>query len=173
MDMPTEQRVHRFSRALEWNVRPGDSVQLADLLHRDVWRSTGARRPISDLAGIRLGVRKEFLERFPGRITAHRDAERVAADADDVGEILCRIDRGFAQERIAEHRKRDLRNRVAVGIPACAELHRRKGRAGARPVLDHERLPEVLLGRAGERAENDVARAAGGHGTISVTGRVG
>ena len=164
MDVTTEQRVHHLGVALERDVRPFDPLPFGNLLHRDVEAGAGARRAIVDLAGVGLGVGEELLERLPRRIGSHHDTECVTADADDVGEVRARIESRLSHEGKAEDGDRDLRDRVAIGL--CGRGHLARGeRAGAtRPILDDDRLPEMLFGRGRERAHADVGGAAGGPG---------
>jgi hypothetical protein len=122
----------------------------------------GAGRAIVDLAGIGLGVGEELLERLPRRISSHHDTERVTTDADDVGEIRARIESRLGHEGKAEDGDRDLCDRVAIGLCGRGHLARGERARAARPVLDDDRLPEMLFGRGRERAHADVGGAAGG-----------
>ena len=120
----------------------------------------GAGRAVADLAGIGLGVGQKILERRPGRVLLHHDAKGIARQAHDVAEVVDRIERGLAGEGIAKHRDRDLRDGVAVRRAVGRHLQRSQHAAGAGPVLDHDRLAEMLLGRGGQRAKPDVGGAA-------------
>ena len=60
-------------------MRPFDAALLGDLLHGQMQGGAGAGRAVADLAGIGLGVGEEVLERRPGRVLLHHDAEGVAA----------------------------------------------------------------------------------------------
>ncbi len=133
-----------------------------DLLHGDVQAGAGAGRSVVELAGIGLGVGDELRKCLPRRIAADHDAEGVAGQADDVGEILGGIERCLRHERIAEHGDRKLRHRIAVRFRVGGHLARPERAAGAAAVFDHDRLAEMLLRRGGERAQDDVGRAAGG-----------
>src|SRR6266540_39548 len=160
MDMAAEQRIHRIGIALERDVGPFDALPLGNLLHCDVQARAGARRAIVDLAGIGLRIGEELLERLPRRIIPHHHTERVTADADDVGEICAWIESGLGHERKAEHRDRNLRDRVAVGLGVRGHLSRRECPGAARSVLDDDRLPEMLFGRARERTHAEVGGPA-------------
>jgi hypothetical protein len=162
MDMAAEQGIHRIGIALERDVGPFDALPLGNLLHRDVEARAGARRAIVDVAGIDLRIGEELLERLPWRIIPHHHTERVPTDADDVGEICAWIEGRLRHEGKAEHRDRNLRDRVAVWFCARGHLSRRERARAARSVLDDDRLPEMLFGRARERAHADVGGTAGG-----------
>ena len=105
---------------------------LGDLLHGDVQAGAGAGRAVVELAGIGLGVGEEFAERLPRRLGFHNDAEGIAGEADDVGEVGRRIERHLGHERIAEDRDRDLRDGVAVGLGGRGHL--RGARASLPPL---------------------------------------
>jgi hypothetical protein len=162
MDVTAEQRVHHLGVALERDVGPFDALPFGDLLHRDVQAGAGAGRAIVDLAGVGLGVGEELLERLPRRISSHHDTERVTADTDDVGEIRARIESRLGHEGKAEDGDRDLRDRVAIGLCGRGHLARGERAGAARPVLDDDRLPDMLFGRGRERAHADVGGTTSG-----------
>ena len=90
----------------------------------------------------------------------HDDAEGVAGDVDDIGEVVQRVEvRPVGHLRQAEDGDRHLGQGVAVG-PRVLH-HQRAERAGhARAVLDHDRLAQVPRGDLGHRAHLPVGRPA-------------
>src|SRR5215510_9160703 len=96
--MAAEERGHRFGVAFEGNVDQLDALLPGNLLHGDVQRRAGARCPICYRSRIGLRGGEELMEGLPWRVAAHHDAERVATQANDVGEILDRVERGPAHE---------------------------------------------------------------------------
>src|SRR6185436_6125293 len=107
------------------------------------------------------------------RIGLHHDAEGVAGEADDVGEVVDRVPVDLLHVRHAEGGNGELRDRVAVGPGGLGHGRRAVHAAAAGPVLDHQRLAEGALGDLAELAEIEVGAAPAGHGTISVIGLEG
>ncbi len=131
-----------------------------DLLHADMQRGAGARRRVGHLAGILLGEVDHVLPGLELRLGAGGDAEGVAGEVNDVGEVLGRIPGDFLHQRQAEHRDRNLRDGVAVGLGGGRHGGRADRAAAAGLVVDRDRLAENLRGAVGDRAHRDVGRAA-------------
>ena len=124
-------------------------------------RGAGARRRVGHLAGIGLGEIDHVLPGLERPFRAGGDAERVAGEMDDVGEILGRIPGHFLHQRQAEHRDRKLRDGVAVGLRRRRHGRRSDRAAAAGLVVDRDRLAQHLGGAFGDRAHRDVGRSAG------------
>ncbi len=139
---------------------PADAFLLRNLLHRDVQAGAGARRSIVDLAGIGPRVIEEFPEALPRRIVADDDAEGVAADADDVGKVVCRIQAHLTHEWQAKDGDRYLHQRVAVGRRVLGNLLRPQHASRTRPVFNDDLLLEIFFGSRSERPHPDIGGAA-------------
>ena len=127
-----EHRRVGLGAALERHLRQLDAVLRRDLLHADVQRAARAGRRVGHLAGIGLGVVDHVLPGLERAFGAGRDAERVAGEMDDVGEILVRIPGGLLHQRHAEHRDRHLRDGVAVRLRRRCHRRRSDGAASRR-----------------------------------------
>src|SRR5262245_21700242 len=160
--------------SLERHVCPFDALLLCDLLHRDVQGSAGARCPIIDLARVGTRVVDQLPECFPRRVTTDYDAKRVAADADDVGEIGRRIEAGLAHEGKTKDRYRYLHQRIAIGRGILRNLLRTQHTSGTGTVFTNNLLREIFLGGGGQRAHPDIGGSAGrpwhnqSHGAVGI-----
>jgi hypothetical protein len=118
-------------------------------------------RAVGDLARVGAGVGQQFLQRLPGRVGAHHDAEGVAHQPDHPGEVDQRvIGRARHQHGDAEDRVRHDRQRVAIRPRALRQRGRAHAAAGAGPVLDHHGLAEPAPGTLAQRPHLDVGGAA-------------
>jgi hypothetical protein len=102
----------------------------------------------------------EILDR---RLAGHDDAEGIAGDPEDVGEVLDRVPGDAGGVGQAEDAQRDLRQGVAVG---AGLLHGLRGQraTGPGPVLDDHLLAQQLARALGQRAHGQVGGAAGRKG---------
>src|SRR5215510_16364342 len=104
----------------------------------------GSWRSIVDLAGIGTRVVDQLPECFTRRVTTHYDAKRVAADADDVGEIGRRIEAGLAHEGKTKDRYRYLHQRIAIGRGILRNLLRTQHASRTGTVFNDNLLPEIF-----------------------------
>ena len=124
-----------------------------------------AGRRVVDLARMRFRHRDQLFDRLRREILAHHDDERKFrqhADRREVGDRI--VGQMREQARIDRHAgvEPGLQG-VAVGRRPGGKLGTRH-RAGAGPVVDHERLAELLGQLLADDAGHDVGAAAGGRG---------
>jgi len=113
-------------------------------LSQEVGLGPKARRWIVDLAWIALGIGDEFRHRLHWQLRVDHQHDGTAGDHRHRGKALDRVvveifvDRGPDGERpwCGEEQ------RVAVGLRACGRLGADRSASPARPILDHDRLPE-------------------------------
>jgi hypothetical protein len=146
--------------ALERHVQQLHAGLGGDLLHGEVERCAGTRRGVGKLARVRLGVLDEVLESLELRVGADHHAERVAREADDVGEVVDRVPVHLLHVRLAEGGDGELRDGVPVRLRGPRHGDRSVVAAAAGAVLDHQRLAQVLGGDLAQPAEIDVGAAA-------------
>ena len=142
---PAKEVGHRRPAALVRDMEHVDAGALLEELAGEMSRAAHTRRPIGELARLLLGQCHEFVERLGrharmhdqhvGKHDAHRDRRDVALRI--VGEVLHEV------RRDGHRADRGEVNRVAVGRRQ-GDVLRRDVAAGARLVLDDDRLPEVL-----------------------------
>ena len=161
MDLAAEQRLGPFRRALVRHVGEARPGRLLYLDHGELAGATDARGGVVVLVGFLLCRRDELLQILPRRVGAHDDADRVARQPDDVGEVAQRLPVGRLVVRIAQAVDAHAGELMAVRL--SIEQHRRRERAGrARPRIDEDRLAEPRPGGLAHQAEVDVGAAAGG-----------
>jgi hypothetical protein len=147
---------------------------LLQQLHEDVVRRTVAGRRIGVLA-------RRLAHRLDPVLHAARRERRVHAQEEVGGaqqrhrrQVLQRVDAGLGDQLWGEAEGGDggHHQRVAVGGRVG---HRARGqqRAGAGPVLDHERLLERALQVQADGAPEQVGMDPGGSGTTTRTGLLG
>ena len=119
---------------------------------------------IVQLAGIGLGVVDERLERARGKIAAHREHKRLAAELDHRHEHLGIVGQALLGQRIEHQRRvRGHQQRVAVRLRTRDRGSAdHAGRAGA--VLDHERLPQAVAQPVSDQPGDHIHRPPGGEG---------
>ena len=119
-----------------------------ELFHQQVRRGADAGRAVVDLARVLARRLDVLVEGLVGRIGAHREAEGVARDADDEGEVLERVPLHLLHVRHAQHAHRELGDGVAVGPGGQRHRARAGGAAAARLVLDDDRSGRGACRRA-------------------------
>ena len=149
------------ARAAIGDVLQVDAGHRLEQLAGDVLHRAAAGRGHVDLARIGLGVGDELRNGVDRERGMHLHHVRHADDAGDRRHVADEVEIELLVERRVDGvRGRDEQQRVAVGRRA----HHRLGRdvaAGARPALDHERLPEPLGQPLADEPGEDVGRAAG------------
>ena len=138
-----------------------DAGALAEQFDHQMGLRRGAGRGVVELAGVGLGQRDEFAERFRRHFRIEQKQQRILPHHDDRGEVALRIVR---QARPRRRHDREARGhhqeRMAVG-------RRLGGRVGAddaargRPVVDDHRLPERLLEIGRDEPRHHVIQSAG------------
>jgi len=129
-----------------------------------LWRAWPGRS-IRELAGFLLGELDEVGHRFHRQVRIDQHQERRIRRQHDRREILRRI---VGQALVERDVDRECRagaehDRVAVGR-RLGDRVRPDHRAGAGPVLDHDRLAETLRQPRRQRARQHIEPAAGGVG---------
>ena len=106
---------------------------------------------VVELAGPGFRERDVFLEIRDRQILVHQHHQRQAADDGDVAEVLARIVWLVRHQRRVDRLRSDRGGepRVAVGR-RLRDRVRADDAAAAGPVLDHERLAELLLQFVGD-----------------------
>ena len=132
-----------------------------------------------DLAGIFPGVGDEVGEILGREILAQRDDAEGLRHHRNRNERI-RRKRQFRIDRVGRGTGAGVADRNGITIRLGARRPRERGRtAGARDILDHDRLPERLAHLFGHRARDHVRTAAGrerhdhGDGTFWEILRVG
>jgi hypothetical protein len=141
-----------------------DARRLHEKRRRQMERAVEARGAEDQLVRPLLGVGNELLERLVRLRVVDDQNHRVGDEARDRNEIIAReldrpakqlVDLGEAGDRHDMHEQR-----IAVGLGVGRELAADLAR-GAGLGLDDERLLQNRLEHRGERARDDVDRAAG------------
>ena len=158
-EVAAQDRLRQFGAALVGNVIELDADLLRDQLGGQVRAGQGAGRAVAELAGIGLGIGDEIVPVLDRAVGGHHDAERIARDVDDVADVLDRVPVDLGRVGQPEHTERNLRQRVAVRRGGLHLLGRQRA-AGARLVLDDDRLAQRLRGVVRQRAHRDVGRPA-------------
>ena len=174
LHMAAHDVVERRREALVGHMHELDAELAAHQLGEQVRRAAGAVRRIGQplRPGLRIGG--EIGERLHRQRRIDHQDERHAGDQRDRHQIPGRIiGQVLVDADIDRHRGRGAdQDGVAVGRGA-----RHVGRAdhggGAEPLLDHERLPQLLLEPVRQRARDRVGVAAGGIGQDDGDGSVG
>ena len=139
-----------------------DAGQHLEQFARHVDRGSVAGRRHVELAGIGLGVGDQLGNGLDRQRGMHQHDVGEANDARDRLHLLHEIERQLVVERGVDRiRRRDQQQRVAVRRGAQHLLGGDIG-AAARPVLDHEGLPEFLRKPLPHQARRHIRRAAGG-----------
>jgi len=158
---PASRSPHRLHAALvrhQHHVEPGARLQHArgdrgDGLHSDAG--------VAELAGMRLGVVDELLQRGDRQRSLHAENLRPGAELRHRNEILVRIVADLLhQRRQGQLRAGAEQERVAVGRGA-RDLPGGDDPAGAAEVLDHERLVEPGRESLGREPRHHVGIPAG------------
>ena len=159
-----QQRLHLVGVALERDVVQLDLGHVGHLFDQQVRAGAGAGGAEVDLARLLARGLDVVLEGLPRRVGAHHEAEGVAGDADDEGEVVDRVPGHLLHVRQPRHAHRVLRQRVAVGLGVQRHVARAGGAAAAGHVLHHHLLAQHLGGDLGQRTVVAVGAAAGGPG---------
>ncbi len=150
-------------RALE--VHGGD-VDLAEraeqVLGREVRRRATAWRRVGELG--RAGEREQLVQVLRRDARVHDEQIRLRCGLNDRGEVLLRVvPCGGGEAGVHRERAGGAEQRVAVGRRSC-DRHRADVAAGARAVLDDDRLSQRLLQPRLKQARHDVDRPARSEG---------
>ena len=151
----------RLSAALVRHVRELHAGHRRQQRHEEVLAAAVARRRVVDLAGPRLHVRDELLERLRRKGRIDDEDAGLAADQRDRREVLDRVERELRVERRADRvGLRREQQRVAVGRRLRDHFAAdRRARAGL--VLDDDLLAPALAEFLRDHAHRAVDRAAG------------
>src|SRR4051812_36063163 len=106
--MPAEQRLRTFGKAFVRYLQHLYAGLQCELLHQEMRRGAGAGRGVRELTGIGARIVEKLAQALQRRIGTHGDAEGVAGDADDVGEVVERIPVDGALVREAKRGDREL-----------------------------------------------------------------
>ena len=144
------------------DVRELDACHPGKQLCREVGERAAAGRADVELARVLLGIGKQFRNRAGWDARVQRQRVEAGADASDRRKILARVEAGVGIDARADRRGpgRGGEERVAVGRalrdrPAAGEA------AGARTVVDDDRLAKSLAHLVGNDARHDPRAAAG------------
>jgi hypothetical protein len=124
--------------------------------------AAGPGRRIVELAGIALGRRDQFADRFRRNGRVHQHDQRARGDQPDRREIPSRVVADILIERRIDRERAGAAEteRIAVGR-GFRDLARRDRAAGAALVLDHDLLAERAAHLLGDDARHQVIAAAG------------
>ena len=163
LDVAGEQIVHRRRRRLVGHVRHLDAGQALQQLGAEMMHRAGPARAVVQPVRLGLGERDQVGDRFHRRIVVDHQEERRRRQQRHRHEILERlVGHLLAHRHVDGHgRAGGLHQRVAVRRRAH-DLHGGERRRGARPVLDDERLAELLLELLRDQPRQQVGAAAGG-----------
>ena len=174
LDLSAEEIGDHRTAALVRHVRDLDAALGFEELHRQVRRGAAAVRSRSCIAWIGLEQREELGQR--ARRHFRVDDDRIGIDRRE-RERLGRAQR-VVRHRLHERGVDRVRSgdaheqRVTVGLRLGDDV-RAHAAAGARVVLDHDRLSPLRLELLADEARGDVGGAARAKGTTIFTGRVG
>jgi hypothetical protein len=130
-------------------------------LGRQMRRRADAGRGVEDFPAPALGERDQVLDALDAGRGMHDQDHRRECRERDRREILRHVEAGSrADGLVGDVGGRAEEQRVAIFGGACGKF-RRKARAGARLVLDHELLAKQLAEPIAERSRRDVGRRAG------------
>jgi hypothetical protein len=165
LHLALEQAGHQIGAAAVGHVQEIDAGLRGEDRHREVVDRAGARRPVAQLAGLRPGQGDEFRQGLGRHRRMHDQHRRHRDERGDRRKIAQRV---VAQVRVEHdvdrHRAGIAQHQhVAVGR---RRRHRLGGHhaAGARDVLDHERLAESSGQLLREQPGEHVRIAAGRRG---------
>ena len=161
MDLAGEQRLGPLGRTLVGHMREFRAGRLLDLDHGELAGAADPAGGVVVLVGLLLRRVDQLFQRLPRRIGAHDDADRVARQADDVGEVPYRIPVGRLVVRIAQAVDAHAGELVPVR-PGVQQQGRRQRAGSAWPRIDQDRLAEPGAGRLAHQPDMDVRAAAGG-----------
>ena len=102
--MPTDQRSEGFAAALERHHVERRARHLGQTLGHDAVDADGPYRAPADGTGSLLGIGQQIAQGLPGRISGHANAGRQVEQADQVSEVLERIEVDLLHQRRADHR---------------------------------------------------------------------
>lgn len=111
------------------------------------------------LARMRAAPGNQVAQRAQRAVCGHHDAEGVARDHQHRLDVAQRLPGGLLLMREAIHRQRQLADGVAVR-PRRGKQATHQRAAGARPVLHHDRLPQLTPGQLRQDAHGDIGGAA-------------
>jgi hypothetical protein len=133
-----------------------DARLAGEFFYRQVRCGAVAGGAVAEFARIGFGKLDQIGDRFVGRVGLDHDAEGVAGQAGDVGEVAQRVELHFLHVRQACHTDGDLRQGVAVGC-RLDQLIGPQHAAGTRLVLDHHLHTQCFAGAFAQRTHDDVA----------------
>ena len=157
-DVAAEDGRKRLAAALGRYVRELDAGLARHQLHGDGIGGGGTDRGVGELAGVGLGELDDVLPLLEGAVGHDDGAQAVAAEQDDVGEVLDGIEARLLHVGHAVDRDRQLRDGVAVGLGVVRHRGGAQRGAAARLVVDDHRLSQVLRGALGDAPEQQVCR---------------
>ena len=158
-------------------VRDVHDIEIGELhepLHFQTVQRARSGRSEVELARLRLRQRHELgdgIRRDAG--VGDQDA-RDFRDQRDRDEILLRVDRQILKDRRIDRDRTDVAkvDRIAIGRCLCGCFHADVARC-ARPILDHDLLPERFAQLRRNDARHEVGRAARGERDDHLDGMVG
>ena len=152
----------RLGRAALRHVHGLELRREAEALAVEMGGVAGTGGGVVDRAGIFARVVHEIGERLVALLRIDRHHHRHVAERDHAGEIGEHVERQLRARRRRDGVGRGIgQDGVAVGLGLRHRRHA-DGVAGARAVLDDERLAELRRHLLEHRARHDVGRGAGG-----------
>ena len=140
-----------------------DASALLEELAGEMSRATASRRPIGELAGLALGQRHEFRERLRRHTRIHHEHVRKHDAHRDRRDVALRIVAEVLHYMRRDGHRADRRevNGVPVGRRRGDVLSRDVA-AGARLVLDDDRLPNVFAELLCDEPGHGIGASTGG-----------
>ncbi len=161
VDVPAQQRRHRFARAAERHMGHVELELRLDRFHGEVMRGADAGRSVVDLARVGPCIVDELLHGLDRQLGMHGQEQRGMREQRDRHEIMRLIRQLLVDEGI------DRQERI-VGDDELIAVGRRRhqcdggdGAAAPRPVLDHDGLLEPFLQARRNDASHGVGQSAG------------
>ena len=158
---PGQQRLHPFGAALVRHVGELRAGRLLDLDHHQLAGAADAAGAVGVLLGLGLAGGEQVLDRLPGRVGPHHDADRVRRQPGDVGEVAQRVPGHLLVVRIAQAVDAHAGQRVAVGLGASAAPPAPACRRHRRLASTSTCWPRMLADLLAEEAQVQVGDAAG------------
>ena len=160
LDTAAEQVLRRGLCAAIGHVHDVDAAGDFQKLAGEVMQRADAAGAVVELAGPGFRERDVFLEIRDRQILVHQHHQRQAADDGDVAEVLARIVWLVRHQRRVDRLRSDRGGEPGVAVGRrLRDRVRADDAAAAGPVLDQERLAELLLKFVGDGAGQDVGRA--------------